>query len=221
MAMINYKQAWAQGQGVTPLAARMVAISSGLMGGVYKANALIGGPDTPEEMVLYPEGLDCVTFVETALALALVHDYNDYPEALRQIRYQGGEINWAKRQHYFTQGLKALVEAGILVWPAGGQGVEKELNLVVGLPCVQAVYPQFDHQDAVVLQQLHSGDIVAFSSTRGGLDVFHCGIIAVVGDKVLLRHYSSKAGHALEEPLVDFLGRSTMVGLVVAQPTGE
>ena len=218
--MIDYKHAWAQGRNVKPLAARMVAISGGLMGGVYKANALVGGPDTPEELVPYLEGLDCVTFIETALALALINDYEDYPEKLKEIRYQNGEVDWARRQHYFTQGLQALVEAGVLAWPAGGKEVQKELNLIAALPAVQAVYPQFDHSAAATLDKLQHGDIVAFASTREGLDVFHCGLIAVMGDKLLLRHYSSKAGTSLEEPLVDFLGRSSMVGLVVARPTG-
>ena len=218
--MIDFKHAWAQGQGGAPLAARMVAISGALLGQLYIANSLVGGPETTEEMVLYPTGFDCVTFIETTLALALASDYADYPEILQSLRYRDGQVDWAARQHYLSLGLDAAIHQGWLEWPVltHQKTFEKELNLIAALPAQHTKMQLLDHTKPEALQQLQGGDVVAFASLGEGLDVFHCGLIVRVGDGVRLRHYSKKAGTSVEEPLADFLSRDMMAGILVARP---
>ena len=49
---------------------RIDAISARLIGYPYDANPLGGGPDLSETLTISLEGFDCVTYVETVLALA-------------------------------------------------------------------------------------------------------------------------------------------------------
>jgi hypothetical protein len=59
-------------------------------------------------VVVNLRGLDCVTFVESTLALSRciklrTHRFEDYTEQLRIIRYRGGVIDgYASRLHYFS-----------------------------------------------------------------------------------------------------------------------
>ncbi|MDD6211380.1 MAG: DUF1460 domain-containing protein [Bacteroidales bacterium] len=60
----------------------------------------------PEHLVIQPDSLDCLTFIEYALALTLANECSDaspacFNQILRQIRYRNGTINdYADRLHY-------------------------------------------------------------------------------------------------------------------------
>jgi len=59
----------------------------------------------PERLIVEPDSVDCLTFVEYALALIFADEKDDFEnsfkEALQQIRYRDGEINdYTDRLHY-------------------------------------------------------------------------------------------------------------------------
>ena len=59
----------------------------------------------PEQLVVEPDSVDCLTFVEYALALTFAEEEYDpeysFKEILQQIRYRDGEIDdYASRLHY-------------------------------------------------------------------------------------------------------------------------
>ena len=62
----------------------------------------------PEELIVNLRELDCVTFVETAIALAQCikagkADFDTYCDNLRRLRYRGGELHdFTSRLHYFS-----------------------------------------------------------------------------------------------------------------------
>ena len=74
---------------------------------VFINTPYVGGvlEKSPEQLIIEPDSLDCLTFVEYALALTLAAE-NDasscaFPHILQQIRYRNGEINnYASRLHY-------------------------------------------------------------------------------------------------------------------------
>lgn len=43
---------------------------------------------------------DCTTYVETIMAMALARDVNEFEEHLDKIRYENGEIDYLKRNHF-------------------------------------------------------------------------------------------------------------------------
>ena len=73
-----------------------------------------------EQLVVNLHELDCTTFVETALALALTHQqgstrYADYCQNLTRIRYRNGLLDgYPSRNHYFTQWITSNEGLGIV-----------------------------------------------------------------------------------------------------------
>lgn len=75
----------------------------------------------PEKLVVNLRELDCTTFVETALALAMTKrqgsvSFADYCRNLTKLRYRGGEMNgYLSRLHYFTWWMHDNLERGNIV----------------------------------------------------------------------------------------------------------
>src|SRR5688572_14927670 len=81
---------------------RIELLSRHFLGQPYTTNPLIGSANEPEVFVTSLDGFDCVTYLETVLALARASSTEDFVEELRRIRYEGGRIDWSRRNHYMT-----------------------------------------------------------------------------------------------------------------------
>lgn len=76
-----------------------------------------------ERLVVNLRELDCTTFVEQVLALALSArdgktSFSAFCDHLRDIRYEGGKVGYGTRQHYFT----------LWILDNEKQGLVKEIN---------------------------------------------------------------------------------------------
>ena len=204
---------------------RIDLFSRHFLGRPYKPNPLIGSADTAEVFTASINGFDCVTYIETVLALARASNADDFTEWLRKIRYERGRIQWERRNHYMTLWIRNNVREGI-IRPVSMPAVaiisrERVLNVVPGLParrtrvkCVpKPAVPRID-------PYLQSGDLIFFVSTRKNLDVFHAGIIARDGKRVLVRHASRSQGFVVEQELSGFLKANRMAGVIVVRPQG-
>lgn len=102
----------------------------------YEANTL----DKPveENLVIHLTGLDCTTFIENILALAInikqKGDFEDYAKTLQKIRYRDGIIkNYTSRLHYFpdwifdNQKKKTIKDISQEI---GGQPIRFQVNLM-------------------------------------------------------------------------------------------
>lgn len=74
---------------------------------------------TEERLVVNLRALDCTTYVETVLALALCSrngetSFDDYCRHLRDIRYADGRVEYTARQHYFTYWIEQNARQGIV-----------------------------------------------------------------------------------------------------------
>lgn len=194
----------------------------------YVSGSLEG---SPEQLTVNTEELDCTTFVETALALAMCIEnrrdsWRDYINYLESIRYRGGKVNgYASRLHYISEWVVDNTHRGIL----------KEVTDRVGKPTWQIKTLDFmsAHRDAyaalsdstnfadikriesgyrghrfayikesdAVNTQFQDGDIVAMTTKTAGLDVSHVGIIKIIDGKAHLLHASSKAKRVVVEKL--------------------
>ena len=95
---------------------------------------------TPEEiLVVNLNGFDCVTLIETCVALAYITkanklDFKDYCLRLRFIRYRNGAItNYTSRLNYFTDWIANNQLKGIVkdvTREIGGQPYKKEINFM-------------------------------------------------------------------------------------------
>ncbi len=202
---------------------RIELISRHFLGHSYKPNPLIGSADTAEVFTASLDGFDCVTYIETVVALARASIVDDFAKWLRKIRYEQGRIRWERRNHYMTLWIRNNVRAGIIrpvAMPAVPTvRIERVLNVVPGLApqrtrmkCVpKPGLPQLE-------RHLQTADLIFFVSTRKHLDVFHAGIIVRDGEKVFMRHASRSQGLVVEQELSGFLKTNRMAGVIVMRP---
>ena len=202
---------------------RVDLLSRHFLGLPYKPNPLIGSADTAEVFTASLDGFDCVTYIETILALARAANADDFIEWLRKIRYEQGRVQWKRRNHYMTVWIRNNVREGI-IRPVSAPAVptvsrERVLNVVPGLAARRTRLKCVPKAAAPRLEpHLRSGDLIFFASTRKNLDVFHAGIITRDSERVLMRHASRSEGLVVEQELGGFLKANRMTGVIVARP---
>lgn len=202
--------------------ARMETLSASLVGSPYVAHGLVGSAAEPEVFTASLEGFDCVTYVETVLALARASDPAGFAEELRRIRYDGGQVEWARRNHYMTEWVRRNAKAG-LVRPVAAEGLatrkERLLDAVPGLGARKVTFRCVPKAKLGTFgPRLRNGDILLFVSTKARLDVFHCGLLVRKDGRWMLRHASRSAGRVVEQDLAAFLAANRMAGLVAVRP---
>ena len=205
------------------VASRIEVLSRHFVGYPYQANPLIGSADTPEVFTASIDGFDCVTYIETVVALARASNVDDFIEYLRQIRYEQGRIEWERRNHYMTGWIRNNVSAGILT-PVSMPAIptvsrERVLNVIPGLASQRTRMKSVPKRSVPRLEPyLQTGDLIFFVSTRKNLDVFHAGIIVRDGERILIRHASRSQGGVVEQELGEFLKTNRMAGVIVVRP---
>jgi cell wall-associated NlpC family hydrolase len=201
------------------------ALSRHFVGHPYTQFPLIGSAETAEVFVTSLEGFDCVTFIETILALARASNVDDFAAELRKIRYEKGRVEWRRRNHYMTGWIRNNARDGI-VKPLSTRAIPtvirgRTLNVVPGLRARRTSVRSVPKRAMPRLEShLQTGDLIFFASTRRHLDVFHCGIVARGGNGLLLRHAALSRGGVVEQPLREFLKANSMAGTIVARPQG-
>src|SRR5882672_771977 len=118
-------------------ASRIEILSRHFLGHPYQPNPLIGSVDTAEVFTASFDGFDCVTYIETVVALSRASNVGDFIEWLRKIRYERGRIQWERRNHYMTQWIRNNLRTR-MIKPISMQAVptlskERVLNVVPGL----------------------------------------------------------------------------------------
>jgi cell wall-associated NlpC family hydrolase len=207
------------------VSSRIEVLSRQFLGHPYEANPLIGSADTPEVFMASLDGFDCVTYIETIIALALASDVDNFTDWLRQIRYEQGDIRWERRNHYMTVWIRNNVRKGI-IRPVSIRAVpivsrERVLNVVPGLASHRTLVKCVPKPAVRRLEpHLQSGDLIFFASTRKNLDVFHAGIIVRDDKRLRMRHASRSKGGVVEQALNEFLKANRMAGVIVVRPQG-
>lgn len=218
------EQLLSKAKGDRSAAGRIEFLSRQFLGRSYEPNPLIGSASTAEVFSASLDGFDCVTYIETVLALALASNVDDFTEWLRKIRYEGGRVEWERRNHYMTRWIRNNAREGI-IRPVSMPAVptltrERILNVVPGLAPQRTKMKCVPRRAVTRLERhLQTGDLIFFASTRQHLDVFHAGII-VRGKKVSMRHASRSKGRVVEQELSDFLEANRMTGVIVMRPQG-
>jgi cell wall-associated NlpC family hydrolase len=203
----------------------MDALSRHFLGQPYKSNPLIGTADTAEVFTASLDGFDCVTYIETIVALVRASNVDNFTGWLRKIRYEQGRVQWKRRNHYMTIWIRNNIRDGIVrpvSMPAASMlSRERVLNVVPGLAAQQTRVKCVPKAAVPRLEpRLQSGDLIFFVSTRKNLDVFHAGILVRDGKRVLMRHASRRQGFVVEQPLSEFLKENRMAGVIVVRPQG-
>ena len=204
------------------LCERVELISARFLGRPYFANPLEGGPDTPEVFKASLEGFDCVTYIETALALARSRSVDEFIAEMREMRYANGRVDFYHRNHYMVDWVTNNEGRGIIRdVTTGPKAVIKTrtLSLIEALPEKATSFRCFPKRSLNQIQSgIETGDVMLFASTRRALDVFHAGILIKGEDEISLRHASRAAGRVIEQSLPSFTSAHRMSGMILLRP---
>jgi hypothetical protein len=209
-------------RGAGDLGRRIERISGRFLGRPYFENPLVGGPQSPEKLTVSLAGFDCVTYIETAFALACSRSADEFINEMREMRYAGGEIDWYHRNHYMLDWARNNEARGLIKDITGGpESVERTrtLSLIKSLPAKTVSFRCFPKRALnKVGGRIETGDAALFVSTRKALDVFHTGIVIRNADEISLRHATRTAGRVIEEKLAGFMSAHRMSGFILLRP---
>ena len=208
--------------GEADLGKRIDRISERFLGRRYAEGSLGGGPEFPEEFRVSLKVFDCVTYIETVLALAFARTIDEFIDAIRRIRYEDGEIDWFRRNHYMADWAWNNKESGFIKNITSGPNTAEKmctLSLIAGLPAKTTTFHYFPPQcSGEVAELVEKGDVILFVSTRQTLDVFHAGVLVDREGRLLLRHAARTACAVIEQELVEFIRQNKMAGFVLLRP---
>jgi Protein of unknown function (DUF1460) len=204
------------------LGKRLERISKRFLGRPYLEGSLGGAADVPEVLRITLEAFDCVTYLEVVLALACSGTLNEFVSTIRRIRYERGEIDWSRRNHYMTDWARNNEAEGFVAnLTSGPETIEKSctLDLIPGLPAKTAAFNYFPKESlSHVVELAQTGDLVFFVSTRSDLDVFHTGLLIKREAQMMLRHATRSVGAVIDQDLSEFVAKNEPAGVVLLRP---
>jgi hypothetical protein len=215
------------------LNAQTLAVARSFLGTPYATGTL--DCNATERLVLNFKQLDCWTFVENSLAIALASegDFATYKSHLQQLRYWGGNVSsYGSRIHYFTGCLLQNEKRGHfrdVTEALGGIPYKKKIGYMSARP---AKYPRLkDPENLRALRSaerrinahhwfyipknrvakmehlLQEGDIVSLTSFKADLDIAHQGFAVRLNGRIHLMHASSLLKRVIvsKQPLPEYL----------------
>jgi hypothetical protein len=174
----------------------------------YQDSTLIGDINKQEVFVINLEGVDCFTFLDYVESMRQSSSFQEFKEKLKRVRYQGGEVSFKKRNHFFTDwieydssfvedvteligGKKAISVKKLLNEKEDGTffllGIQPRERIIHYIPAIAI--------DDLIINELRTGDYVGLYSTKRGIDVSHVGIFIKEKNNIYLRHASSLENH--------------------------
>lgn len=207
-------------------------VASGrFLGTPYGANTLVGSAETPEQLVVELQRVDCFTYADYVEALKRADgDRAQFIDSLIDVRYKGGVVTFANRKHFFTDWSATAPPVATDITASLSDHtiqVEKNLNqkdsggvFLPGLPVVaRAVsYLPSASMDDDAVSRLRTGDYIGAYAEDGGLDVTHVGIFIDAPGGPVFRNASSRSSDnmVVDTPLFDYL--RTVPGVVALRP---
>lgn len=215
------------------IVAKTMAVANSFLGTPYVNGCL--DRDAQECLVVNLCELDCWTFVENSLAIALAEpgNYGSYQSHLRELRYWGGTVNgYGSRIHYFTGWLLQNEKRGLLqdlTQRMGGIPYPAEVGYISARP---SKYPKIKNPEtlrairsterrinahawyyipenrvAQVESLLEEGDIVSLTAWKADLDIAHQGFAVKKNGRVHLMHASSLGKKVIvsKQPLAEYV----------------
>lgn len=219
-----------------PIAQRLLEFSEGFVGTPYLASPLGEGEGVDPDPRIRFDAVDCLTFVEEAMAMSLARSADELLPRLDSVRYAKGR-SYGERNHLMeADWLPANLRKGYLrelTAEVGGSDViratkklsartwasktslalalPKERQAVGELPLLLVPWEKL----LVRAKSAPSGALLLVAREERELlptRISHLGILVRRGDKLFLRHASRSLGRVLDEPLESFWTRHSRYG---------
>ena len=220
-SLMKMKQMWLGAQNVAGLTARLEYFSRMMKGTPYRLGPMGESylDSIENKPLVYMDSVDCVTYLEHVLAMALAPNENEIFNTLQKIRYKGGKIGYATRKHYL---LADWVGEGKFARPmqvAGDTIVKRTMpkqeffrskKIKYDTPDAPMDLRYLPYNRAVEMaSKPYAGPLmvtgVAFVAGANNLDATHTGfVIFRNGELPKLRHAAFKR-HVIELSLKDYL----------------
>jgi len=162
--------------------------------------------------------MDCVTYMEHALALAYTKNYDDFFSTLQNIRYKDGRIEYKMRNHFLIADWVVNNKFAMdnEYWTMENEIFEKEINKKLFLKDSSLKNPAISISYLPKARAIVFADTVTFAqdtifgvailSELPGLDAAHTGFVIGGPKKGLkFRHASQLREKVIEQPLSEFL----------------
>lgn len=219
----------AQSAGLAP-GALIEVLSRQLLGTPYQANMLVGSATVPEQLTIDLRAVDCFTYLDYIEAARRSGDRDEFAANVITARYTGGQVDFTRRKHFFTDWAHTdrIAADDITASLGAATTLTKQLNAkgdgglyLPGLPAIPRAisYLPSAAVDAGVIAGLRTGDYLGAYADLPGLDVTHVGIFVDTPGGPVFRNASSLSANGnqvVDTPLRDYL--ATVPGLVVLRP---
>lgn len=215
---------------------RLSVIADAVLGTPYEDGPLGEGPGAPfdDDPLIDFSRVDCVTFVEQAIALAEAATYEETVERLQRIRYAGGRIAFEHRNHFMLADWvenNAFVEEvtadlGVAVEPVtravgrtkffGLHGADTFAAAAEDESRTVRIVPTA--QTATAEAAIPSPSLICFVGKVDWLFALHCGLYIRGEDgRGRLYHASSQAGEVVAVDLTEYMAQqaSRYIGFTV------
>lgn len=226
----------------------LVALARRAIGRPYRAFSLDQSPG--ERLRIDLAHFDCFLFVEQLLALVQLDPQRQgaaestFAEQVKQLRYDGGRVDYCHRHHYFSRWAAAAQRQGVLTditptlpgarsrriplrfmsaHPQAYKPMQQATNrrcisqLEAGLTVEQTYVPTAALGRAI--PRLQNGDIFGLVTRVSGLDVSHVGFVEVEGARRHALHAAPGRGVMRSRDLERYVaGVKDGVGVVVLRP---
>ncbi|HMK56596.1 MAG TPA: DUF1460 domain-containing protein [Dissulfurispiraceae bacterium] len=216
---------------INDIGERVAFFSDFFLGTPYIENTLIGDATSEEVFVVNLVGVDCFTFLDYVEAMRLSDSFESFKSSLKKVRYRGGIISFAHRNHFFTEwheynkefvsditeeiGLdhSVLVRKKLnqkndgTVFVPGIDPAEREIRVIPSTAICDKIY-----------DRLRTGDYIGIYSDLSGLDVSHVGIFVKQKDGPILRHASSSMSvrKVVDQDFIRYVRNKP--GIIVVRP---
>lgn len=218
------------------LSARLLTLSAPFKGTPYALSPLGEGEGYDADPLFRWDAVDCLTFVEETMALALTGD-GDVVPTLNQVRYADGRPSYATRNHIMeAQWLPNNIARGFLTAVTSKYGAAKTRTVTKtlteqswhekGAKALQ-LPPEAWSQGDFSLELIPSANVLAaLSKAPSGLVVVvvradrswlitrvsHVGFLVQTAGGPMLRHASKSYRKVVDEPLGQYLSRNLDYG---------
>ncbi|WP_420129890.1 N-acetylmuramoyl-L-alanine amidase-like domain-containing protein [Longimicrobium sp.] len=192
-----------------------LALGTPYAAGTLEQYLLDGGSPDAEPLTLHLDRFDCVTLVESALAIARTAGagpdagWDRFAREVERMRYRGGaRRGYTSRLHYFSEWIADGERRGLLRDLGPELGAERDERPLRFMSEHRASYPALRHDDAHaaiaeherglgprnlipkdriprITERLQTGDVLAFGTGIAGLDVTHTGLAYQSPDGVM------------------------------------
>lgn len=226
-SLMEMKRLWLDAQNVKGLPARLEYFSRAMFNKPYLLGPMGESylDSIENKPLVYMDSVDCVTFVEHTLAMALATNEDSLFSVLQRIRYFNGKIGYTTRKHYL-----------LADWV--GEGKFARVLPMPGDTTIVRTMPKTDFFKAKKLKYMVNGRVakdspmeirylpyakaldwssqvyegpmkvlgIAFIGKSEKIDATHTGFVVLKpGEAPKLRHASSLKKKVVEQPLAEYI----------------